>query len=193
MGNKKLMVVVIVELLLIGWVSFYANQWFSETMPRHQLIQLPAMVLLGMAGGWQVSRFSVRDIFVGVGLLIFVMASLIFWMLPLSIDVAVIYPLVNRIMHINMFLCGWMIVIVWRRSRFEIKILFSGMMASVLMATGIALQSFEILLCSSFNIAQQKETGFYLVGAGVLLFAYTLSVLFRKEKGSFQVSISQKQ
>jgi hypothetical protein len=33
------------------------------------------------------------------------------------------------------------------------------MFAAMIIATGIALISFNILLCSAFNIEQQKETG----------------------------------
>jgi hypothetical protein len=36
------------------------------------------------------------------------------------------------------------------------KILFMGMVSAMLLATGIALKAFDILLCSSFNIDQQK-------------------------------------
>ena len=81
-------------------------------------------------------------------------------------------------MHLNMLLAGILLVAVFRNVLFEIKILFLGMLAAMLLAVGIVLRSFNILLCSAFNINQQKETGLYLIILGFLLFVMTLYVFF---------------
>lgn len=108
------------------------------------------------------------------------MASLIFWMLPRSVDESVIHPAFNRIMHFNMLVAGFSTIAIFRNMIFEIKIFFLGMTAAMLLATGITLRVFDMLLCSSFNIDQQKETGFYLIGIAVGLFIGTLIFLFKK-------------
>lgn len=53
------------------------------------------------------------------------------------------------------------------------------MLSAMMLATGITLRSFDILLCSSFNISQQKETGLYLIIIGALLFVLTFIIFFK--------------
>lgn len=155
-------------------VSFPLNTWLSATMPRHQIIQLPAMVILGVLLAMPMHRLQVKDTAWGIALLIYVMASLIFWMLPHSIDYAFVEPWFNRLMHVNMVTVGLFITAVMRGIRFEVKILFIGMVASMLMATGVALRSFNILLCSSYSIDQQRETGMYVILIGVAVYIVTV-------------------
>lgn len=76
-------------------------------------------------------------------------------------------------MHWNMLIAGFLLKVVLRDIIFEIKILFLGMLSAMVLATGIALRVFDIILCSSFDIYQQKETGLYLIIAGFLLFILT--------------------
>ncbi len=56
------------------------------------------------------------------------------------------------------------------------------MLSAMVLATGIALKVFDILLCSSFDIYQQKETGLYLIIAGFVLFIITFLFFFKPEK-----------
>lgn len=177
--RKTALLVVPVVLVLFYLLSFQFNDWLSVTMPRHQLIQLPAMLMLGVILAYGLHRPSINDMYWGIASLIFVMSSLIFWMLPRSVDYAVINSDFNRVMHVNMIICGYLLVAVLRNIIFEIKILFMGMVTAMLMATGITLRVFDILLCSSFDIYQQKQTGLYLLIAGITLFGVTIAVFFR--------------
>lgn len=148
-------------------------------MPRHQLIQLPAMLTIGIISGFWFASYFNTDTSWGIAIFIFVMASLVFWMLPHSIDKAVINLLFNRIMHVNMFVAGLLVVPAFRNVIFEVKIIFLGMLSAMIAATGIALTSFDILLCSAFDVFQQKSTGNKLIIIGIALFAGTLFIFFR--------------
>ncbi|MBS1491052.1 MAG: hypothetical protein JSS93_11030 [Bacteroidetes bacterium] len=161
-------------------LSFPMNDWFSLTMPRHQILQLPAMLVLGMGVGIIFKKINIRDTSWGIAVLIIVMATLIFWMLPRSIDLTIVYPWFNRVMHVTMLLAGFFTIVVWRNMIFEIKIAFPGMVAAMVLATGMALRTFTILLCSSFTLEQQKETGLYLIVIGFVLFVFMLAILFRE-------------
>jgi len=178
MFKRKNITISIIVLLLFYLLSFAINDWLSATMPRHQIIQLPAMLGLGIILGLNFPQFNIKETSWAIAILIFIMASLIFWMLPHSIDYSVINKSFNRIMHLNMLLAGILLVAVLRNVLFEVKILFLGMLAAMLLATGIVLRSFNILLCSAFNINQQKETGLYLIIIGFLLFIMALYVFF---------------
>lgn len=177
--EKRSVVVILIILFSFYLLSFPMNGWLSATMPRHQIIQLPAMFGFGIIFGVNISTLNIKGTSWGIAMLIFISASLIFWMLPHSIDYAVINTKFNRVMHLNMFICGMLLMAVLRNILFEIKILFLGMLSAMVLATGTALKAFNILLCSSFNIDQQKETGFYLILIGFLLFVWTFIVFFK--------------
>lgn len=177
--RKQHIIFTLVIFVLFILISFLLNDWFSETMPRHQLLQLPAMIALGIISGAYFSKLSVKALYWGIAILIFIMSSLIFWMLPHSIDWAVINSSFNRIMHINMFVAGFLLMPVLRSIIFEVKIIFLGMLSAMVLATGITLKAFNILLCSSFNVFQQKETGFYLMIIGLSLFVVTFIIFFK--------------
>lgn len=167
-----------VAIVSIGLVSFVYNDWFSQTMPRHQLLQLPFFLILGLV----VTRYFKLPIpqseSVKISGIIFVMGSLIFWMLPLSIDLTVIYPWFNRLMHLHLFIAGILLFLSIHRASLPIKIVFYGMLTAMLIGSGIILNNFSILLCSAFNIPQQQETGNYLMAIGVFFLILTYLTFF---------------
>lgn len=179
---KKLVHIFVLLLIAVIFyaVSFYANDWFSVTMPRHQLLQLPIMLVLGIACGCIFSSFKIKNNAYGIALLIFIMASLIFWMLPRSIDLTIVYPWFNRIMHLHILLVGFLIASVLPYVLFEAKIAFLLMVASMLITSGGTLKVFKILLCSSFTIEQQNETGLYLMFIGIIFFVGSIIFFFRE-------------
>lgn len=172
-------IIVLIASGIFWTISFLYNEWLSETMPRHQTIQLPAMFLLGAVLGLRFSNGIKIHWSWGLAFLIFIMCSLIFWMLPHSIDYAVIHPGFNRVMHLNMLIAGFLFVPTMRQILFEIKIIFLGMVSAMIIATGIALNSFNILLCSAFDIAQQKVTGKILLISGLIFYAVSIVIFFR--------------
>lgn len=180
MPAKAINIILNLAVFVLAWViSFPMNEWFSATMPRHQLLQLPAMLLLGITAGLRSLKHITISFPWDIAILIFIMASLVFWMLPRSIDAAVIYPAFNRVMHLNMLAAGFLGITVIRQTIFEIKIAFMAMVSVMVFVAGITLITFNILLCSSFNIDQQKETGFRLIIAGIVFATGTLFTFFR--------------
>ena len=83
-----------------------------------------------------------------------------------------------------MIIAGFLLMPVLRNIVFEIKILYLGMLSAMVLATGIALRAFDILLCSSFDIGQQKETGLYLIIIGFALFVLTFVAFFKASVNS---------
>ena len=177
--SKKDIIVVLVIILSFYLMSFPLNGWLSATMPRHQIIQLPVMLVLGLILGTNFSRLIIKDLYWGIAVLIFIMASLTFWMLPRSIDLSVLDHSFNRAMHFNMLFAGVLLMAVLRGIILEIKILFLGMLSAMLLVTGFTLRTFDILLCSSFDIEQQKQTGLYWIIIGSLMFLLTFFIFFK--------------
>ena len=173
------LIIILLAGILFYLLSYTLNEWLDSKMVLHQLIQLPSMFVLGILLAFAFPSMRIKDISWGISALIFVTSSLIFWMLPHSIDYAVINDWFNRIMHLNMIICGLLLIAVFREILFEIRIYFLGMLSAMLIATGITLRVFKILLCSSFTIEQQKETGGYLILLGSTIVIYTLITFFR--------------
>lgn len=173
---------------LLFWLAFFplaaliawpANSWFSLTMPRHQALQLPILAGMGALAATRFKTLAIRDLSSQLSLLIGILASLTFWMLPRSIDLAVVFPSFNRLMLVNMLVAGFFCVVVFRTLALEIRILFLGMVAAMLLATGFALRAITVLLCSAYSISQQHETGLALVAYGAVIFLTTVFSVFR--------------
>lgn len=180
MFKRKADIIFLIIIAGLFWlISFPLNDWFSETMPRHQVLQLPTMMILGVLSGWRFSSKICPEVSWSVAIYIFVMASLIFWMLPHSVDIAVINPFFNRVMHLNMFAAGLFFIPAMRGVILELKILFLGMIAAMIIAVGYTLINYDILLCSAFDIVQQRETGNRLIIIGLVLFVLNLFIFFK--------------
>lgn len=186
MLKRKITLSITLLLIVIAFylISFYWNEWFCITMPRHQLMQLPSMFFIGIIIALYFPKLFIKDISWSIAVLIFIMSSLIFWMLPHSIDYAVINTSFNRIMHINMLVTGFLLILVFRKIFFELKILFLGMITAMLLASGITLSVFNMLLCSSFTIEQQKQTGILLMIIAATMFVFTAIIFFRTLKNN---------
>lgn len=157
-------------------------------MARHQLIEFLGLFSLGIIWGGSQKKLNVKNLPWGISILIFISFSMIFWMIPRSVDLAVIQPNFNKIMNVHILLCGVLVLPVLRNTIFEVQLVFIGMTAAVLIASGIALKSFDILLCSTFDIPQQKETGGYMLLLGLALFIFNVVFLFFKlSKGRLEV------
>lgn len=174
---KDYLFILIISILFFLF-SFEFNDYLSYTMPRHQAIQLPTMFGIGIAIALYFKTIIIKEPSWAYSSLIFIFFSLIFWMLPHSIDQAVIYPAFNRLMHIHIIVCGILLVASFRILSFEIKTFYLGMLSAKLATIGIVMRVFNILLCGSFTIRQQQETGTYFILIGTLLFIYTFIRFF---------------
>jgi len=172
-------------LIIAFWILSYTyNDWLCETMPRHQLIQLPSMILIGLILGKIFGNKIKLELQWSISILIIAAFSVVFWMIPRSIDLAVIHADFNRLMHVDMIITGFFIQSILKNTIPEVKITFLGMISSMTIATGIALTAFNLLLCSSFTIEQQKETGKLLIIIGILLYFFTLITFFKESNPS---------
>ena len=177
--------IILLGLIIAFWILSYTyNDWLCETMPRHQLIQLPSMILIGLILGKIFGNKIKLELQWSISILIIAAFSVVFWMIPRSIDLAVIHADFNRLMHVDMIITGFFIQSILKNTIPEVKFTFLGMISSMTIATGIALTAFNLLLCSSFTIEQQKETGKLLIIIGILLYFFTLITFFRESNPS---------
>lgn len=173
-------VIVSLSVLAVFLISFVFADWFNKTMLRHQLLQLPFFLILGIF----LARYFLNGVrwptYLRISGLMLVMGSLIFWMIPLSIDLAVIKPGINRLMHLNVLGAGVVTFLSLNRAILSITTVFYSMLTAMLIGTGMILINFDILLCSAFDIKQQQDTGSYLVGIGLACLILTYLQFFRR-------------
>lgn len=185
---RKIIVLLSSILVIIGLylLAFPYNEWLSLTMPRHQVIQLPAAILIGLFYGISLGNIKISSLAIGISILIFASFSITFWMIPRSVDLTVVYPNINRLMILHLFLVGLGINLVFKAILTEAKIAFLGMMTAMTFVSGLTLNAIQVLLCGSFDLDQQHETGTYLLIIGAVLFIYTIGTLIsnlgKKEK-----------
>lgn len=172
-GLRNFIIAVFVLMVIMGY------PYLSETMPRHQVIQIPMVVSLGLSLAASGRNLKITDQSSGIAILILVMASLTFWMLPYYVDMSAMDKVINALRLLHLFICGTLIVAVWRESIFEVKIAFVAMLTSMTAAVGLAMKKFNVLLCSSFTIPEQQETGTYLLYISAILFLVTIYFLFQ--------------
>lgn len=147
---------------------------FVSTMPLHVAVHIPLLVFLGLILGTG-TRINTKY---PLAILIFTMASLMAYMLPYLTDLSAIILSVNIIRQFHLLLCGILIAIALPQAIIEVQIAFLGMLTSTTAATGIAMQKFNILLCSAFSIPQQQKTGTWLLYISGILFIITLLNIF---------------
>lgn len=162
-------------------------------MMRHQIIQLPLSLILGLVFGFWFRTLKSPNPSVSISFLIVSTLTMIFWMMPRSIDMAVVFPYFNYLMVFSLVLVGSLIVFAFRNVFIEVKIAFLGMSTAMYFASGVTLKALDVLLCSSFDIDQQHTTGGYLLLIGVLLFIFTIVMLLRFLEQSGKSKFTQKE
>jgi cytochrome c oxidase assembly factor CtaG len=155
-------------------VSPPVDSFLDESMSRHMLLQMPLLAVLGYAAGsiWQMPRFRFASL--GLTAIIFAMGSMVFWMLPRSLDTAVTVPWVDQAMHLNMLAAGWSLVIGLPRLPFHTKISFGIYSLAMALTAGLVYVAVVVPVCSAYSVQHQNEAGALLLWVGGTLFIFLL-------------------
>ncbi len=150
--------------------------WFSATMPRHQLIQVPAMVVLGAvaAKGWKGRPGPEWD----PALLVIAVGIMMFWMVPRSLDAAASGAVADQLLHISWFMGGAILSHSLPRVSVVVPVALGIHAVAMLFAVGLVYMLYPGLICTAYNLEQQRMTGrvlFYVAPAlGVALWGWIL-------------------
>lgn len=174
----KMLVITVVYLILLYLVVFRYDSWFDARLYRHIAGQFPLLIVLGWLSGYFLWQKYIGSEAVGIHLsvIIFYMGSLVFWMLPVSIDQAAINNQVDLILSINLWLAGTLLGSQFRKMAHELKSAFLLLFSTMIIITGVVLKKINLLLCGAYTIFQQKVLGSYLFTGGLWILA--LSILW---------------
>ena len=159
---------------VITIISPPIDSFLDASMSRHMLLQIPLLVGMGYAAGWLWPAARLRSPSMRVSALIFAMGSLLFWMLPRSLDTAVTVTWVDQAMHANMLLVGWSLAISLPRLPFLAKMVLGVYGLAMALAAGAVYASAVVPVCSTYSVQQQNEAGILLLWIGAALFVLLL-------------------
>lgn len=146
----------------------------AQSMVWHMVIQMPMLVL----GGWLmmgVARNTTRPSRLAAwnryGLTGFLAAQAItaYWMLPLSIDRAVVLPGADLIKLAALLACGALLRDSMARAPAVLQLFFIGYAVPMMIWLGVWFASTDLRLCNAYSLQSQVLAGQGLAALGSVL------------------------
>jgi len=160
-----------------------ARQWLEASMARHMLVQMPLLVILGIALAHCLSPRQRCRIVAAVGgpLVLLTLASFAstYWMLPRALDLAVANGAADAVKFLTLpLLVGLPLALAWR----PIGVLGRGFvwtnLISMLVFIGWLYIAAPLRVCNSYLVDDQARAGWWMVYAAAGIFAGWLAALF---------------
>ncbi len=155
------------------------DPWLDSSMPRVVLLQMPAWFVLGWIQGrkrcWRLATVDPN----GLGAFALAIFTIIFWMIPRSIDAVGSSDFADSLLHVSMLIAGFSLAVSFTRLPFVGKAAFAIMGASKVFALGIFYSKYTALLCGSFSLAQQKELGAWLLRLTPFMVVWAVAAVAR--------------
>ena len=160
----------------------------EQSMFVQMVIQMPLLFIVGaLLNRLSVSKnitniFGYWNVF---GLTGFMLAQniLIYWMLPISIDRAVIMPLVDVVKVLTMILAGFFVGDALNKSPAALQLFFIGYFVAMMIWLGMYFIYTDSRLCNAYSLNSQYWTGYGLCAISVMVAAYwSYRVVLKNEK-----------
>ena len=153
------------------------KQLIATSMAIHMLVQMPLLVLAGyliMAYFTQHQAESKQyPLAVSAAQWLWIYLSTMFWMLPISLDKALIYPAWDAFKILSLLITGAILKVVFQSHRL-LALFFIGSIVMMLFFAGFNYQQSDIRLCNAYLIQSQQITGvgLIIIASSLLLFLF---------------------
>jgi hypothetical protein len=146
----------------------------EQSMLWHMAVQMPLLVTGGFmlartaiarhdADSWSAwNRYGLTGFFASQLLLVY-------WMLPLAVDRAIVVPQADVSKLLSLLACGALLADSFKRSPAVLQLFFVGYAASMLLSTGVFLATSERRLCNAYSLEAQVAAGWAVAIVGLLL------------------------
>ncbi len=145
----------------------------EQGMAWHMAVQMPLLVIAGAlaARPRQQQGHPCTDRWDAYGLTRFMAAQaiLVYWMLPVSVDRAVVLPWVDAAKIVSLIGAGALLGTALARSTTVVQMFFTGYAASMLVAAGMNLALSDTRLCNAYSLDSQLRAGTATAAWGVML------------------------
>ena len=157
-----------------------------EDMIWHMNIQIPLLITVGLISKIPASTFFQNLSRINTyGLNSFITSQVIlaFWMLPISIDRAIIHWEYDLAKIISLIVCGWLIQVSFKRTTVVIEIFFVGYFLAMMLWVGFYYIQSDIRLCNVYTQDSQQYAGGGLMAIAVALsLVWIISKLYKKAR-----------
>lgn len=139
------------------------DDWLDSSMPRLLLIEMPAWVALGWLAGRRPQARTRAWNPHGLTGLAFFLGALGFWMISRSVDAIGASEIVDQFMHVSLLVGGAALASSVPSMPFVLRGALGIYGASMTFSLGVFYTSYRALLCGTFDLAQQRSTGHWLL------------------------------
>jgi len=140
------------------------DRYLDQTMQLHIIGQLLPLVVAGFIMGRTlfvefVERNFIEYDYYGAGTVLFFVGSIIFWMIPRTLDLAVTSQTVDYVMQAELFFSAALLGAIRRSLPFTLKTGAGIYGLAMWGSMGYGYSIYNKLLCSVYDITMQQQTG----------------------------------
>jgi hypothetical protein len=156
----------------------FACVLIQSSMPFHMLFQIPMLILAGYLLKNKPKNVQ-YSLFESTAQWLWIYLSSTFWMLPISVDKALLYPAWDIFKLLSLLITGAVLKVVFQSHRL-LALFFIGSMAMMLFFVGVYYQQTDTRLCNAYLIESQQVTGIGLIVIACLLLFF---LFFKIQQG----------
>ena len=159
----------------------------EQSMVWYMLVQMPLLVLGGwlVAGHWWARQPpALLERFNRFGLTGFIVTTLIagYWMIPSTVDRAVVMLGTDMAKIITLWLCGAALRHSMQRAPMLVQVFFLGYTLPMMVWLGLYFATTDLRLCNAYSLESQLAAGKGLVVLGSAAGAVWLGCLWQRHK-----------
>jgi len=158
----------------------------EQSMFVQMVIQMPLLFVAGAL----LNRFTISKKITNIlgywnvfGLTGFMLAQniLVYWMLPISIDRAVVMPLVDVAKVLTMILAGFFVGDALNKSPAALQLFFIGYFVAMMIWLGMYFIYTDMRLCNAYSLSSQYWTGYGLCTLSLAVVSYWSFHVLKKQ------------
>lgn len=173
LNNKTKAVLSVLALVVAVTPSLpFARVLIQSSMAFHMLFQIPMLILAGYLLN-SMPKNAQYTLLESIAQWLWIYLSSAFWMLPISVDKALLYPAWDIFKLLSLLITGAVLKVVFQSHRL-LALFFIGSMTMMLFFVGFYYQQTDVRLCNAYLIESQQVTGTGLIilASGLLLFLF---------------------
>ncbi|MGH1479439.1 MAG: hypothetical protein ACRBM6_12105 [Geminicoccales bacterium] len=159
----------------------FLRGWLESDPVTHVLVQLP---LLALAGAMGIAALTNRPDWPPLPLILVAIFTTAFWMLPRSIDAALVTPSVELAKFVTVpCLIGAPLLIGWRQAHPLLRGFLKAQTISMLAVMAFLYTHAPIRICNAYLVADQERLGFgFLLAAAVCAILWTVPIFMDQKR-----------
>jgi len=170
---------------------WFFRGWLESDPVTHILVQLPLLALAGAMGACALTDRPNWPRWLSLPLILVAIFTTGFWMLPRSIDAALITPSVELAKFVTVpCLIGAPLLIGWRQAHPLLQGFLKAQAVSMLAVMAFLYTHAPIRICNAYLVADQERLGFgFLLAALVCAVLWTVPIFL--DQGRYRLAEKQ--